>query len=220
MLSEPHNPAGGGSEAEDRPISEELQTRACLYAAGALMAEERAEYELLMERTPALLAYTTELLEAAAAVIEDSLPSRQDAPPGLKVRVLRFLDTKLELERFMGAYLHDPHEAVVCTDAAGRVQWVSASFTAMCGFTLDELRGHKPSSMLQGALTDPASVARIRQAIRTATPCREELINYHKTGRPYWVAISISPVLGTDGTPRGFVAIECELKEKAIPACV
>jgi PAS domain S-box-containing protein len=207
-------------ESEAAGISEELSTQACLYVTGAMTAEERAEYETLMERQPALLGYTTELQEVATAVLLESLPPAQSTPPDLKARVLRSIETKLDIEQFVSAYLQGPSEAALFTDAAGLVQWINPAFTRMCGFTLDELRGRKPGSMLQGKLTDPASVCRLRQAVAAATSCREELINYHKDGHPYWVAIAISPILGPDGAPRGFMAIESELKDRPIPVSV
>ena len=206
------------SENEAAGLSEELQTQACLYVPGATTAEERAEFEMLMERQPGLLAYTTELQEVAAAVLLESLPPLQTTSPDLKTRVMRSIEAKLELEHFVSAYLQDPSEAALFTDAAGLVQWVNPAFTLMCGFTLDELRGRKPGALLQGELTDPASVARLRQAIQAGAPCREELINYHKDGHPYWVAIAVNPILGPDGAPRGFMAIESELKDRPIPA--
>ncbi|MBV8898669.1 MAG: PAS domain S-box protein [Verrucomicrobia bacterium] len=201
-------------------ISEELSTQACLYVTGAMTAEERAEYEAWMERQPALLGHTTELQEVATAVFLESLPSPQNPPSELKTRVLRSIEAKLDIEQFVSAYLQDPLEAALFTDAAGLVQWINPALTLMCGFTLDELRGRKPGSVLQGKLTDAASVARLRQAVASGTPCREELINYHKDGHPYWVAIAINPILGPDGAPRGFMAIESELKDRPIPVCV
>jgi PAS domain S-box-containing protein len=208
------------SENEVAEISEELQNQACLYVTGAITAEERAEYEVLMERQPALLAYTAEVQEVAAAVLLESLPPVRATSPDLKKRVLQAIDAKLEIEHFVNAYLKDPSEAALFTDAGGLVQWINPAFSLMCGFTLDELRGRKPGTMLQGELTDQASVSRLRQAIRAGLPCREDLINYHKDGHPYWVAIAINPILGPDGAPRGFMAIESELKDRPIPARV
>jgi PAS domain S-box-containing protein len=207
------------SQTEIAGISEELQTQACLYVTGAMKAEERVEYEILMERQPALLAYTTELQEVATAAILDSLPPVQSPSPDLKGRVLQTVEAKLEIERFVSAYLQDPLEAAVFTDAAGLVKWVNPAFTRMCGFTLDELRGRKPGAVLQGKLTDPAAASRLGEAIRAGTPCRAELINYHKDGHPYWVAIAINPILGPDNAPRGFMAIESELPDRPIPVC-
>jgi len=207
-------------ESETAGISGELSTQACLYVTGVMSAEERAEYETLMERQPALLAYTTELQETANALVLESLPSMQGTPPDLKARVLRSIDTKLDIEQFVGTYLQDPSEAALFTDAAGLLQWANPAFTLMCGFTVDELRGRKPGSMLQGKLTDPAAVSRLRDAVKAGTTCREELINYHKDGHPYWVAIAVSPILGPDGAPRGFIAIESELKGRPIPVDV
>jgi PAS domain S-box-containing protein len=208
------------SENKPAAISEEPSTQSCLYVTGAMTAEERAEYETWMERQPALLGHTTELQEVATAVFLESLPSPQNPSPELKTRVLRSIEAKLDIEQFVSAYLQNPSEAALFTDAAGLVQWINPALTLMCGFTLDELRGRKPGAVLQGKLSDPASVARLRQAVASGTPCREELINYHKDGHPYWVAIAISPILGPDGAPRGFMAIESELKDRPIPVCV
>lgn len=202
MSNESKDPIGTMTADEGAPLSEELQTDACLYAAGALAADERIRFEASMEKAPALLAYTTEIQEVATAVFLDSLPSTQSAPPSLKPRVLHSIDVKLEVARLMGVYLRDPSEAAVLTDDAGLVLWVDAAFTTMCGYTLDELRGRKPGSLLQGPLTDQRAVAALRQAICAGTSCREELINYHKDGHPYWVAISLSPIYGPDGAAR------------------
>ena len=56
--------------------------------------------------------------------------------------------------------------AVILTDAEGRAEWVNEGFTRLTGYTLDEVRGRKPGSLLQGAETDPAMVEYMRQRIR------------------------------------------------------
>lgn len=215
----PLNPMAEDTVSDNQvaEISEELQTQACIYVTGAMTAEERVEYEILMERQPALLAYTTKLQEVAAAVLLESLPPVQSTSPNLKARVLQSIDVKLEVEQFVSTYLQDPSEGALFTDAAGYVQWINPAFTRMCGFTLDELRGRKPGAVLQGKLTDPAGISRLREAIRAGMSCREELINYHKDGHPYWVAIAINPIVGPNGAVRGFMALESELKDRPIP---
>jgi hypothetical protein len=47
---------------------------------------------------------------------------------------------------------------------------------------------------LQGPLTEPASVQRIRSALRTGCPFNESLINYRKDGTPFRNFLSLAPV--------------------------
>ena len=101
---------------------------------------------------------------------------------------------------------------VVVTGPEGLVEWINPAFTAMCGYSLTELKGRKPGQLLQGPETDAAAVDRIRSAVRNCLPCREQLVNYHKDGTLYRVDIAIAPVLDDAGQPLWFVATERELK--------
>ena len=54
---------------------------------------------------------------------------------------------------------------VILTDADGLVEWVNEGFTRISGYTLDEVRGKSPGSVLQGPATDPDTVAHMREHI-------------------------------------------------------
>jgi len=98
--------------------------------------------------------------------------------------------------------------AVVLTDAAGRIEWVNDGFTRITGWRLDEVLGRTPGSVLQGPGTDPATVRRIRERIARGEGFVEELLNYGRDGRSYWIAIEVQPIQGEDGRLTGFMAIE------------
>ncbi|MFM8992198.1 MAG: PAS domain-containing protein, partial [Alphaproteobacteria bacterium] len=98
--------------------------------------------------------------------------------------------------------------AVILTDAAGRIEWVNDGFTRITGWRLDEVLGRTPGSVLQGPGTDPATVRRIRELIARGEGFVEELLNYGRDGRPYWIAIEVQPIRGDDGRVTGFMAIE------------
>jgi len=101
---------------------------------------------------------------------------------------------------------------VILTDTEGRVEWVNESFVETCGYTLRELRGTKPGTILQGAKSDPATVEILRHAVRSMRDCDCRIINYTKDGTPYPVHISMGPVFN-DGKPEGFLAVEEVLSE-------
>jgi PAS domain S-box-containing protein len=96
---------------------------------------------------------------------------------------------------------------VVFTDEDGHIEWVNSAFSELTGHALDEIRGRKPGSFLQGPDTDPGTVALIRDHLRRREPVRTEIVNYGRDGRPYWIELDIQPI-EYEGGRRGFVAIE------------
>ena len=101
--------------------------------------------------------------------------------------------------------------AVILTDAAGRIEWVNEGFGRITGYELAEVRGRTPGSFLQGAETDPATVELMRQGMRSGTGFSVEVRNYGKSGQPYWLAIEVQPLRADDGRPTGFMAIESDI---------
>jgi PAS domain S-box-containing protein len=117
---------------------------------------------------------------------------------------LRELATVAELSR----------DAVTVTDGDDRIVWVNKAFTELTGYCEDEARGRMPGPLLRGPNTDPNAVARISAAFVAGQPVREELLNVHKSGRPYWVAISISPITHENGDVRRFATIASDITER------
>lgn len=101
-------------------------------------------------------------------------------------------------------------DAIVITDLHGRVTWLNPAFTRLSGYTFDEMRGQKPGAILQGPDTDPECAALLHHAIHCRLPTTVELLNYRKTGEPYMVSISLSPLRNRAGKLTGFMAVERE----------
>lgn len=183
-------------------LSELLATRAALYVAGSMTAAEREAFELVLEFQPELRAEVAGLGHVTTAWTLAGADPATVPPTELKTRILSTV----------GAHSSPAAPtAMLVTDPFGRVEWLNATFSAMCGFTLGELAGHKPGQVLQGPATDPAAVRRIRSAVAACRPVRETLVNYHKSGSPYRVDIAITPILDDDRAPLWFVAQERKL---------
>lgn len=104
--------------------------------------------------------------------------------------------------------------AVVITDTHSRVLWVNDAFHRITGYTLSDVSGKVPGHMLQSEHTDPETVAAIRQALRTRTAFRGEILNKGKEGQEYWLSIDIQPLLDDEGTHIGFLAVENDVTER------
>jgi PAS domain S-box-containing protein len=189
--------------SENSPLSETLQDRAALYVTCAMPAEERDSFEVLLDFHRDLRQLVASLQEAVNACTLASAGVVSAVPPRLKSRLMGRLEA-----------MPPPAEpdSLVVTDAEGRIEWFNAAFTAMCGYSLPELRGRKPGHVLQGPGTDPATAARIRAAITARQACHETVVNYHKSGARYEADIRISPILDDDRQPLWFVARERKLR--------
>jgi PAS domain S-box-containing protein len=68
-----------------------------------------------------------------------------------------------ELQRLSLVAAHTTN-AVFITDAERRIEWVNQAFIQLTGFAPTEMRGKSSDEVLQGAETDPATVAAIRDS--------------------------------------------------------
>ncbi len=102
-------------------------------------------------------------------------------------------------------------DSVVCTDAEGRTVWTNDRFTQMSGYRLDEMLGKTPGSILQGPETDPGTVEEIRNAVATRQAITVEILNYNKNRKPYWIELSIKPILDESGQIARFIAIQRDI---------
>ena len=187
-------------------LSDFLQDQAALYVSGSMTAPEREQFELILEFHHEVRALVAELAEVGAAVVLAGPAHAQPLPsPEIKARVLGLI---------AGRSQRVTPEGMVMSNPDGLVQWINPAFSAMCGYTLDELRGKKLGPILQGDQTDRETAARRRSAVHSYRPCRETILNYHKNGTPYWVEVAITPIMDDKGEPLFLVARERELTDR------
>lgn len=94
-----------------------------------------------------------------------------------------------------------------------RIVHANAAFCRISGYALDEVLGRTPR-ILQGPGTCPLALGRIAAALRAGQECQEELLNYSRDGRPYWLDIHIVPLRDETGVIRYFGAIERDVTGK------
>lgn len=93
-------------------------------------------------------------------------------------------------------------------DAPGpRIVYVNRAFSAMTGYTPEQLVGATPR-ILQGPRTDPAVLGRMRDDLVRDGSFQGRAINYRRDGTEFWMEWSISTVRGDDGAPQFYVAVQ------------
>ncbi|MEL7147143.1 MAG: PAS domain-containing protein, partial [Bacteroidota bacterium] len=124
------------------------------------------------------------------------------------------LKDALEESKILSLVASKTDNAVIVTDKDGLIQFVNNGFEKITGYSFSEVAGKKPGTFLQGADTDPRHVAAIREGLLSRKPFTQEILNYSKTGKPYWLSLSITPILGENGEVEQFIAIESDISER------
>jgi len=124
-------------------------------------------------------------------------------------------DTAAHAER-LAEIARRTSNAVIITDAQGRITWANERFTKITGYTLEEALGNVPGRLLRSDKTDPKAAETMRAAVRGGVGCRVEIINRGKHGREYVLDIEMHPLHDAAGTLTGFMAIESDITEKAV----
>lgn len=110
-------------------------------------------------------------------------------------------------------------DAVLITEAepfdlpGPRIVYCNAAFTEATGYTEAEVLGKTPR-LLQGVDTDPKALAKIRAALRQWKPIEIEVLNYHKNGTPFWVALSIVPVADERGWYTHLISVQRDVTDR------
>ncbi len=103
---------------------------------------------------------------------------------------------------------------VIITNREGLVEWVNEGFTRISGYTLEDMQGKSPGTVLQGHETDRETVRRIGAALSRGDGITAEIINYGKDGRKYWIELDIQPIKNDGGEVEKFIAIENDITER------
>lgn len=103
---------------------------------------------------------------------------------------------------------------VVITDPEQRVVWVNPAFEARSGYELAEIIGRDPAEFTRFGDTDPATIARISEALANREPVHAEVLNRDRFGTPYWIDLNLHPIQDAEGQHSGFVSVETDISDR------
>ncbi|MDT0604772.1 diguanylate cyclase [Thalassotalea castellviae] len=112
------------------------------------------------------------------------------------------------------AIVDNAKDVIIVTEAESieaplspRIVYVNKAFEALTGYTKDEVIGETPR-ILQGKDTDKAELAKIRHALTEKKSIKSTILNYSKSGHPYWLNMDIFPLTNKYGDVTHFAALE------------
>lgn len=123
--------------------------------------------------------------------------------------------SQLELARLALVAQHTLN-GVVITDKLGRVDWINEGFGKHCGYSLADMQGRTPGSLLQGPQTNRSTVEKMAAAIEAGHSFQVEVLNYHKNGRQLWLSIVCNALVCARGEVYGFISIQTDVTADVI----
>ena len=93
------------------------------------------------------------------------------------------------------------------------VVFANNAFLDLTGYTEEEIVGRN-CRFLQGARTDPAHVAELREAVQAKRAVSVEILNYKRDGSPFWNAVYIAPVFGPGNKLLYFFASQLDITRR------
>ncbi|MBK9574803.1 MAG: EAL domain-containing protein [Rhodoferax sp.] len=133
----------------------------------------------------AMACYVTEQRLKAAALLRESLSLRDRA-------------------------LEKVQEGVALADADRKLTFVNEAFERLTGYTRAELIG-KNCAVLQGDKTNKQTAQEIREKLHAGQTFQGDILNYRKDGSTFWNDLSITPILGSNGTVVEFFGVQRDI---------
>jgi len=99
------------------------------------------------------------------------------------------------------------------TDHEGNITYVSEAFCRLCGYSQDQLMGinHR---ILKSSHTPESFYDQMWAKLSTGNIWKGELENVTKSGKPYWVESSITPIYDEEGEITNYMAIRKDITDK------
>ncbi len=217
-------------EADFTTLSEAAETKVLL--------QHKEEATLLLQGELLLTNHHRHLLFAVSPILTNTssngiskltiLPASVGSPANdLLVLARKYKIAEIDAQHLLKTINHQQEElkrlsliaeqtsnGIIVTDDAGKILWVNAAFQKISGYSLDEVIGKKPGSMLQGPESSLETIAYIGKQIKAKLPFDCEIINYTKTKEPYWIRISGQPIFNDEGKLVQYFAMEENITEK------
>ncbi|WP_457574676.1 PAS domain S-box protein [Desulfolithobacter sp.] len=103
--------------------------------------------------------------------------------------------------------------SIVITDTEGSIIYVNPHFTAVTGYTLEEVYGQNPRVLKSGS-QDKSVYHELWQTLLRGQTWKGVLHNRKKNGELYWEEATISPIIDSNGETTHYIAIKEDISDR------
>ncbi|MCB8979752.1 MAG: GAF domain-containing protein [Ardenticatenaceae bacterium] len=122
---------------------------------------------------------------------------------------LRTSELKMERDKLF-AILESAGEAIILTDINAHILYANPAMERQSGYSRQELQLQNPR-MLGSSLVPKTVFSDMWRHLLSHQRWTGELINQHKNGHVYDVAVAVTPITGADGEVTGYVSVQSDI---------
>ncbi len=122
------------------------------------------------------------------------------------------LESEVRENTKLARIAHETTNAVIITDRDGYAEWANQGFERVSGYSISELIGKKPGQLLQGPESNPSTIRYMSEQLQKGEGFLVDIVNYTKSGTPYWLQINCQPYKDVDGSDK-FLAIQVDISK-------
>jgi PAS domain S-box-containing protein len=115
--------------------------------------------------------------------------------------------------RLLLGALDASEQQVLITNRKGRIVFANLSLAERHGRVRDELIGESVEHIMHTDNHSPSQREHIREAMRANRPVRVVVQGIHSSGRPLWLSLNITPIVGSSGKAEHFVGIATDITQ-------
>jgi hypothetical protein len=115
--------------------------------------------------------------------------------------------------RIFVAIVEESPTSVMITDPQGSIEYVNRKFSALTGFSREEVIGKNPR-LLKSGVQHPEVYTNLWRTIAGGSEWRGELCNRKKDGELYWELAAISAIHDAEGAITHFLAIKEDITDR------
>jgi PAS domain S-box-containing protein len=125
----------------------------------------------------------------------------------------RIVKRTLDENRKLSLAVEQSPSSIVITDLDGNIEYVNPRFSAITGYTREDVIGKNPRILKSGETT-PEEYRKLWETISNGKEWRGEFHNKKKNGEYYWELASISPVKNEQNILTHFVAVKEDITSR------
>ena len=122
---------------------------------------------------------------------------------------LRTSELKMERDRLF-AILESAGEGIILTDTEAHILYVNPAMVRQSGYSRTELKLQNPR-ILGSKQVPKTTFTRMWQNLLSGQPWVGELINRHRDGHVYDVAVTVTPIADAEGEVTGYVSVQADI---------
>lgn len=102
---------------------------------------------------------------------------------------------------------------VIITDSDYNIEYVNEAFEKTLGYHFNEVVGKKPYQFLYGKGTKMKDIEQLRKGLALKEPFSARVLNYSKSGQPFWLDIDFTFIKNSEGKVERIIAVEKDVTE-------